>query len=71
MSKNVEEFLKGMKNSGDFFQKDVDLNALSSGIIGLFDGMFLSEVVGTNHEDNKRAWVETSMAIMEGTGMKK
>ena len=71
IEKNVEEFIMDMKNSGDFFQKNVDLNAISSGIIGLFDGLFLSEVVGTNHEDNKKAWVETSMAIMEGTGMKK
>ena len=71
IEQNVQEFIRGMKKSGDFFQKDVDLNAISSGIVGLFDGLFLSEVVGTNHEDNKKAWVETSMAIMEGTGMKK
>ncbi len=65
---NVEEFLKGMKKGG-FFQNNVDMNALSSGIIGLFDGLFLSEVIGTNHEDNKKAWIKTMMAIFEGTGM--
>jgi len=65
---NVEEFLKGMKKGG-FFQNNVDMNALSSGIIGLFDGLFLSEVTGTNHEDNKKAWIKTMMAIFEGTGM--
>lgn len=65
---NVEEFLKGMRKGG-FFQNNVDMNAISSGIIGLYDGLFLSEVIGTNHEDNKNAWVKTMMAIFEGTGM--
>ena len=65
---NVEEFLKGMRKGG-FFQNNVDMNALSSGIIALFDGLFLSELIGTNHEDNKKAWIKTMMAIFEGTGM--
>ncbi len=67
---NVEEFLTVMKNSGDFFQKDVDLNAISSGFLGLFDGLYLSKMVGTKHEDNKKAWIETSMAILEGAGIR-
>ena len=66
---NVEEFLKGMRKGG-FFQNNVDMNAISSGIIGLFDGLFLSEVVGTNHEENKKAWIKTMMAIFEGTGIR-
>ena len=68
---NVVEFFKVMRKSGDFFLKDVDLNAISSGIIGLYDGLYLSKMVGTKHEDNKKAWIETSMAILEGTGIKK
>jgi AcrR family transcriptional regulator len=56
------------KRSG-LFQNNVDMNALSSGIIALFDGLFLSELIGTNHEDNKKAWIKTMMAIFEGTGM--
>jgi len=64
----VEEFFKIMKKFG-FFKKNVDLNALSSGVIALFDGLVLSELIGTNHEDNKKAWVKTMMAILEGTGM--
>lgn len=65
---NVEEFLRGMRKNG-FFQNNVDMNALSSGIISLFDGLFLSEVIGTNHEENKKAWIKTMMVIFEGTGM--
>jgi len=67
---NVEEFLMVMRKSGDFFLKDVDLNAISSGFLGLFDGLYLSKMVGTKHEDNKKAWIETSMAILEGAGIR-
>ncbi len=67
---NVEEFLTVMRKSGDFFLKDVDLNAISSGFLGLFDGLYLSKMVGTKHEDNKKAWIETSVAILEGTGIR-
>lgn len=67
---NVEEFLTVMRKSGDFFLKDVDLNAISSGFLGLFDGLYLSKMVGTKHEDNKKAWIETSMAILEGAGIR-
>lgn len=66
---NVEEFLKGMKKTG-FFQNNVDMNAISSGVISLFDGLILSELVGTNHEDNKKTWIKTMIAIFEGTGIK-
>ncbi len=64
----VEEFFKSIKKFG-FFKKNVDINALSSGVIALFDGLTLSELIGTNHEDNKNAFVKTMMAIFEGTGM--
>lgn len=67
---NVEEFLTVMRKSGDFFLKDVDLNAISSGFLGLFDGLYLSKMVGTKHEDNKKAWIETSMAILVGAGIR-
>ena len=66
---NVEEFLKGMKKAG-FFVNNPDMRAVSSGVISLFDGLILSELVGTNHEENKKAWVKTMMAIFEGTGIK-
>lgn len=66
---SVEEFLKGMKKIG-FFQNNVDMNALSSGVISLFDGLILSELVGTHHEENKKAWIKTMMAIFEGTGLR-
>ena len=70
IQQSVLEFLKVMKKTGDFFQKDVDLNTISSGVVGLFDGLFLNKMLGVNHEENKKAWVDTSMAILLGTGMR-
>jgi len=32
--------------------------------------LYLSKMVGTKHEDNKKAWIETSMAILEGAGIR-
>lgn len=66
---SVEEFFKEMKKTG-FFKNETDLNPFSSGVIALFDGLVLSELVGTNHEDNKKTWIKTMMAIFEGTGIK-
>jgi len=57
-----------MKKEGGFFQEKVDLAALASGMIALYDGLYLSKVVGINHQENKDAWIKTMMAIFLGTG---
>lgn len=67
---NVENLFKEMRNNG-FFTKNVDISSLASGAIGLFDGLVVSDIVGINHNENKKAWIDTMMAILEGTGMKK
>ena len=46
----------------------MDLTALASGIIALYDGLYLSKTVGVNHEENKDVWVKTMMAIFFGSG---
>ena len=65
---SVTQFLKLMKKERGFFQKNVDLAALASGIIALYDGLYLSKTVGVNHEENKDVWVKTMMAIFFGSG---
>ncbi len=65
---SVTQFLKIMKKERGFFQKNVDLAALAAGMIALYDGLYLSKVVGINHEENKDTWVKTMMAIFFGTG---
>jgi len=37
-------------------------------MIALYDGLYLSKIVGINHEENKDTWVKTMMAIFFGTG---
>lgn len=66
---NVELFFKSLKKDG-FFTNSVDLKAISLGVIGLFDGLILGGLVGTDYLSNKKAWVETMIAIFEGTGLK-
>ena len=65
---SVTQFLKLMKKERGFFQQNVDLAALASGMIALYDGLYLSKIVGINHEENKDTWVKTMMAIFFGTG---
>jgi len=67
---NVEGLFKEMKKNG-FFTKNVDISSIASGAIGLFDGLVVSDIVGINHNENKKAWIDTMMAILEGTGMKR
>jgi len=69
IEQNVEEFFKGMKKVG-FFKNESDLSLISSGVIALFDGLVISELVGTSHEENKKTWIKTMMIIFEGTGIK-
>ena len=65
---SVTQFLKLMKKERGFFHKNVVLTALASGIIALYDGLYLSKTVGVNHEENKDVWVKTMMAIFFGSG---
>lgn len=65
---SVTQFLKIMKKERGFFQKNVDLAALASGMIALYDGLYLGKTVGVNHEENKDIWIKTMMAIFFGTG---
>ncbi len=67
---NVETLFYSMKKNG-FFSKNIELSSIASGAIGLFDGLVVSELVGVNHSENKSAWIDTMMAIFEGTGIKK
>lgn len=65
---NVENFFKNMKKNG-FFTKTTNLSSIASGVIGLFDGLVVSGIIGINHSANKKAWIDSMMAIFEGTGV--
>ncbi len=65
---SVTQFLNQMKKEGGFFQTKVDLSALASGMIALYDGLYLNKIVGISHYENKDTWVKTMMAIFFGSG---
>ena len=65
---SVTQFLKQMKKEGGFFQENIDLASLASGMIALYDGLYLSKIVGISHQENKDTWVKTMKAIFFGTG---
>lgn len=61
---DFEEFFKNLRKMG-FLKKGYDAS-ISSGVIALFDGLYLNEMLGANHSENKKAWVKTMMTIFEG-----
>ena len=66
--KSVTDFLRLMKNERGFFQDNVDLKSLASGMIALYDGLYISQIVGINHDENRDSWVKTMLALFYGTG---
>jgi TetR/AcrR family transcriptional repressor of uid operon len=42
---------------------DVDVSALASGLVSLYDGLTLNKVMGIENDFNKKSWTETIKAI--------
>lgn len=61
----VTEYLN-LQVEKDLFGKDVDLRAISVGLVSLFDGLSVSKVSGMSESSNKQAWKETIKAIFKG-----
>ena len=65
---SVYQFLKYMRKEGGFFDSNVDLASIASGMIALYDGLYLNKIIGINHKENKKVWVKTMLALFFGTG---
>jgi AcrR family transcriptional regulator len=61
----VTEYLN-LQVERDLFAKDVDIKAISAGLVSLFNGLSISKVSGMSESDNKQAWKETIRAIFKG-----
>ena len=61
----VTEYLN-LQVEKDLFGKDVDLRAISAGLVSLFNGLSVSKVSGMSESSNKQAWKETIKAIFKG-----
>jgi AcrR family transcriptional regulator len=49
-----------------FFRKNIDVNAIASGLVALYDGLTISRLLGISENSNKKAWTETIRAIFTG-----
>jgi TetR/AcrR family transcriptional regulator, repressor for uid operon len=46
-------------------KKNVDVEAISSGLVSIYDGLTLNHIMGINNELNKKSWIVTTKAIFE------
>jgi AcrR family transcriptional regulator len=49
-----------------FFRKDIDTEAVASGLVSLYDGLTVSKLLGFSESYNKRTWTETVRALIAG-----
>jgi TetR/AcrR family transcriptional regulator, repressor for uid operon len=61
----VIEYLHRQIEKG-FFRKDMDVNAIASGLVALYDGLTISKLLGISEYYNKKAWTQTIRAIFTG-----
>jgi TetR/AcrR family transcriptional regulator, repressor for uid operon len=65
--KVISEFIELQIRKG-FARKDVDKDAIASGLIGLYEGLVINKVTGAEDSSNKKAWSDTIRAIFAGIG---
>lgn len=61
----VIDYLRRQIEKG-FFRKDMDVNAIASGLVALYDGLTISKLLGISEYHNKKAWTQTIRAIFTG-----
>jgi TetR/AcrR family transcriptional repressor of uid operon len=63
----ISEFIEVQIKKG-FARKDVDKDAIASGLIGLYEGLIINKVMGVEDSTNRKAWSDTIRAIFAGIG---
>jgi TetR/AcrR family transcriptional repressor of uid operon len=61
----VKEYLDLQVQKG-FFRKDLDTEAIASGLVALYNGLAVNKFLGISRNWNKKAWVGTVKAIITG-----
>lgn len=59
----VTDYLRLQIRKG-FFRSDVDVNAISAGLVALYDGLTIGKTIGISETYNKKAWIETIKAVL-------
>jgi TetR/AcrR family transcriptional regulator, repressor for uid operon len=63
----ISEFI-GLQIRRGFARKDIDKDAIASGLIGLYEGLVINKLTGVEDSTNKKAWSGTIRAIFAGIG---
>jgi TetR/AcrR family transcriptional repressor of uid operon len=63
----ISEFIEVQIKKG-FARKDVNKDAIASGLIGLYEGLVINKVMGVEDSTNRKAWSDTIRAIFAGIG---
>lgn len=63
----ISEFI-GLQIRKGFARRDIDKDAIASGLIGLYEGLIINKVTGAEDSSNKKAWSDTIRAIFAGIG---
>ncbi len=58
----VSKYLNLQIDKG-LLKKDLDIEAISSGLVSIYDGLTLNKIMGIDNEFNKKSWTETTKAI--------
>jgi TetR/AcrR family transcriptional repressor of uid operon len=58
----VSKYLNLQIDKG-LLKKDLDVEAISSGLVSIYDGLTLNKIMGIDNEFNKKSWTETTKAI--------
>ncbi|MDQ3838693.1 MAG: TetR/AcrR family transcriptional regulator [Thermoproteota archaeon] len=59
----VTEYLKLQVRRG-LFRSEVDLDAIATALVAIYDGLTVSKIMGVSETYNKKAWNETMKAII-------
>jgi TetR/AcrR family transcriptional regulator, repressor for uid operon len=63
----ISEFIEVQIKKG-FARKNVNKDAIASGLIGLYEGLVINKVMGVEDSTNRKAWSDTIRAIFAGIG---
>ena len=63
----ISEFI-GLQIRKGFARRDIDKDAIASGLIGLYEGLVIDKLTGAEDSSNKKAWSDTIRAIFAGIG---
>ena len=59
----ITDYLRLQIRKG-FFRSDVDVNAIAAGLVALYDGLTIGKTIGISETYNKKAWNETTKAVL-------